>query len=81
MTPQIAQLLTEALRLSEEQRGELAARLIDSLDPASDDDVEAAWGAEIQQRIEQLETGQVQPVPWPDARRMILDDTDESPAG
>jgi putative addiction module component (TIGR02574 family) len=81
MTPQTAHLLREALRLSEEERGELAARLIDSLEPADDEGVEAAWGTEIEQRIEELETGQVQPISWPDARRMILDNTDDSAAG
>jgi putative addiction module component (TIGR02574 family) len=80
MTHQTAQLLAEALRLSEAERGELAVRLIDSLEAATDTDVEAAWGAEIQQRLTELQTGQVQPLPWPEARRMILDDTDEPAA-
>lgn len=77
MAPNAAKLLAEALGLREEERGELAARLIDSLDPAVDDDAEAAWHLEIQRRIEELETGQVRAIPWPEARRMILDDTDE----
>jgi putative addiction module component (TIGR02574 family) len=80
MTPQATNLLAEALRLSEAERGELAARLIESLEPAADDGVEAAWSAEIRQRLDELQTGQVQPIPWAEARRQILDDTDEPAA-
>jgi putative addiction module component (TIGR02574 family) len=78
MTQQAAKLLTEAMTLPEGERGELAARLIESLDPAADPDVEAAWAQEIKQRLEELQTGQVQPVAWPEARRRIMDDGDES---
>jgi hypothetical protein len=41
------ELLAEALRLSPSERSELAARLIESLDPTTDNDIEAAWSAEI----------------------------------
>src|SRR5437867_1297157 len=61
MTQPAKEVLTEALRLPPSERGELAARLIESLDPAADEDVEAAWNVEIQGRLEELETGQVQP--------------------
>jgi hypothetical protein len=43
MTSHAAQLSAEALRLPEEDRRELAAQLIASLDPTTEDDVEAAW--------------------------------------
>lgn len=78
MTRDVANLLADALRLSETERGELAAQLIDSLDPTADEGVEAAWGVEIRDRLEDLETGRVQPIPWPEARRSILEDDDES---
>lgn len=87
MTQNVARLLHEALRLPESERGELAVHLIDSLDPGAEEGVEAAWSAEIQKRLEELRTGQVQAVPWPEARRLITDDADEpgetrgSPAG
>jgi len=80
MTADAVALLEQALGLPESDRGELAARLIDSLDSAEDADVEEAWGAEIQNRIEEIQSGKVQPIPWAEARRMILDDTDESAA-
>ena len=72
MTPQAAHLLTEALKLSELERGDLAARLLDSLDPTVDSDTESAWASEIQLRKEELQQGHVQPIPWPEAHRLIL---------
>jgi putative addiction module component (TIGR02574 family) len=74
MTQIARELLTEALRLPPSERGELAARLIESLDETSDDDIEAAWSAEIQKRLEEIQTGQVQPLPWSEARRLIQED-------
>ena len=43
-------LLNEALGLPTEERAELAAELIASLDGPADADVEAAWAAEIERR-------------------------------
>jgi putative addiction module component (TIGR02574 family) len=76
MTQNANQLLAEAMRLSESDRGDLAAHLIESLDPATEDDVELAWSKEIQQRIQEMRDGQVKPVPWDEARRMILEEDD-----
>jgi putative addiction module component (TIGR02574 family) len=71
-----SQLLEQALRLSAQERGDLAARLIDSLDPVADDvDVETTWDAEIRQRLDDLDQGRVQPVSWAEARRMITEET------
>lgn len=81
MTQQASSLFQEALRLPEGDRADLAAKLIDSLDPTADEGVDFAWAAEIKQRVQDLETGQVKGIPWPEARRMILDDTDDSGAG
>jgi putative addiction module component (TIGR02574 family) len=78
MTQSASQLLAEALRLPPNERGELAARLIESLDPTADNGIEAAWSAEIEQRLQELQTAQVQPVPWSQARGQILDDTEKT---
>jgi putative addiction module component (TIGR02574 family) len=75
MPPQVEELYREALRLGERERGDLAAKLIESLDPATDEQVEAAWSAEIRQRIEELDSGTVQSIPWPEARRLIREDS------
>jgi putative addiction module component (TIGR02574 family) len=76
MTQPAGRLLDEALRLSEPERAELAARLIESLDPAVDDVADLAWGEEVRQRIDELDRGQASTVPWSDARRTIEDDSE-----
>ncbi len=79
MTNKAAQVLADGLQLPEDERGDVAARLIESLETNGDEDVQAAWSAEIQKRIEELRQGKVKPLSWPEARRMILDETGESP--
>jgi putative addiction module component (TIGR02574 family) len=73
-------LYNGALQLPESDRAELAAWLIESLDADVDDDIDAAWQVEIQQRIEQLDSGRVAGVPWPEARKMIMGLADGSSA-
>ena len=66
------QLYDNALHLPDSERAELAAWLIESLDPDVDREVDEAWDAEIKRRIDELDSGAVAAVPWPEARRMIL---------
>ena len=72
MTPDPSKLLEEALKLSPEARAALASSLLESLDEAVDEGAEAAWAEEIGKRIRALDSGAVTPVPWSEARRMIL---------
>ncbi len=65
-------LLTDALALPDAERAALAAALIDSLDQSVDENAESAWSAEIAQRLQEIESGAVQCVVWPEARQMIL---------
>ena len=76
MTQRASKLLAEAMQLSDGERADLAAKLIASLDPGTDEDVESAWGEELRRRLDELRTGKARPVPWPEARRMILEDAD-----
>ena len=66
------QLYDNALQLPDSERSELAAWLIESLDPEVDRDAEEAWDVEIKRRIDELDSGAVTAIPWPEARRMIL---------
>lgn len=66
-----ARLLEAALQLPDEARAALAAMLLDSLENDVDSDAEAKWAAEIVQRVQALDSGTVQLVPWTKARRMI----------
>jgi putative addiction module component (TIGR02574 family) len=68
------QLYTDALRLPEGERAELAASLMASLDPEPDPDALAAWDAEIARRVAELDSGTAKTMSWPEARRRILED-------
>jgi putative addiction module component (TIGR02574 family) len=74
MTREATELLGKALRLSPKARAALIARLIESLDGIRDEDAEADWQAEIDRRARELDDGNVQLVPWTEARRQILDE-------
>jgi putative addiction module component (TIGR02574 family) len=65
-------LLQEALKLSTEERAALATALLATLDGPADPDLEAAWVAEIERRLVEIDTGTLKPVPWPEARASIL---------
>ena len=64
-------LLHEAMKLDVAERAELAAELLASLDGEPEEDVEAAWAAEIQRRIDRIEAGTEKLIPWEDVRRRI----------
>ncbi|MGD9905220.1 MAG: addiction module protein [Vicinamibacterales bacterium] len=53
------QLLDEAMRLSAEERADV------------DPDAEAAWSAEIRARLQRVDAGEVDTVPWAEAQRRI----------
>jgi putative addiction module component (TIGR02574 family) len=63
------ELLKQALTLPDEERAELAASLIDSLDTTVDENVEAAWQEEIARRLDEMESGKVKGIPWEEVRR------------
>lgn len=65
-------VLEEALTLPPEERANLAAELIESLDGPEDEAVEEAWALEIQQRMGEVESGAVKTIPWSEARKQIL---------
>ena len=73
MTQDASELLRRALALSPEERAELAGSLLESLDAADDDPkaVEAAWDEEIARRIDDLDSGKVEPVTLDTFRRKL----------
>jgi len=64
MNTTVENLLTQVLQMPPEDRATIAERLISSLDSKVDWDVEVAWQKEVQQRIEQIEKGEVVCLPW-----------------
>ena len=66
-------LFRAALELDAEDRAELVALLLDSLEWPQDDGVEAAWLAEIERRVNDLDAGITKTIPWEQARAQILE--------
>jgi putative addiction module component (TIGR02574 family) len=52
-------------------RAALAGTLIDSLDDEVDEGAVAAWEAEIDRRVKDLDEGKVKGIPWPVVRRRL----------
>jgi putative addiction module component (TIGR02574 family) len=71
VTKPAEKVLAEALSLATRERAEIAAQLITSLDGEPEEDVEAAWAAEVDRRIEDVEAGRAKLVPWGDVERRI----------
>lgn len=71
MTREVSELLREASQLPEADRAELAGRLLDTLHGEPDADVEAAWAAEVERRIRQIDSGEVQTIPWAEVRARL----------
>lgn len=61
MLGSIERIEAEAMKLSIEERADLADRLWASVEPQTH--VDAAWAVEIERRIRQIETGQVETIP------------------
>ena len=74
MTDAAKRVLEDALRLSGEQRAEVAAELLASLGPPGpgSDRTDDEWIAEIERRARAAESG-VKGIPWPEVRQRCED--------
>lgn len=74
MTNRAQELLREALTLPVDERADVAAELLASLDePATTDAaaVEAAWAREIERRARRVMAGESLGEPWDDVRARV----------
>jgi putative addiction module component (TIGR02574 family) len=71
MSREATNLLKRALRLPAAERAELAGSLIESLDNAEYESVEAAWDREAARRMAELDSGKAKSVSFEQARRRI----------
>ncbi len=72
MSVTVDELLRQALELDPKAREELATLLLESVPGESQEEVDAAWDATIRRRVQELESGAVQTIPWEDVRRKLL---------
>jgi putative addiction module component (TIGR02574 family) len=70
------ELLHEALELPLDERAKMAADLLDSLQDA-EEEVEAAWASEIQQRVAAARAGELESTDW----RTVLDGVEKDVLG
>ena len=71
------QILEQALTLPENQRAAIAASLLNSLDSESDSDSEAEWELEIKRRLDEIDNGTVELIPWSEVQRKVQKIRDE----
>src|SRR5262249_10524781 len=71
MGAEARRILQEALHLPDEERAEVAATLLESLDGPADPGAEQAWREEIARRLEQVRRGEAVLVPWEDVKRQL----------
>jgi len=64
-------LLEQVLSLPEPDRAEVAVRILESLEPQPDADVDEAWAAEIERRCAAVDAGTLVTSDWNDVRRRI----------
>jgi len=63
----VEEIAEAALQLPGEARALLADRLVESLDPAEEEDLRALWVAEAQRRLEEVRSGRVRTIPAAEA--------------
>ncbi|MEX2431040.1 MAG: addiction module protein [Dehalococcoidia bacterium] len=74
MTDRAQALLREALALRSDERADVAAELLASLDGLDTEDpavLDAAWAAEIERRARRVLAGESPGEPWEDVRDRI----------
>lgn len=76
MSSDVGEITAAALALSEEDRADLIARLMESLEGPPDADVEQAWSDEVARRLEEVRTGTVKTIPWAGVRARLREDAD-----
>lgn len=73
MPKSVTEVFRDATDLSEHDRATLAGLLIESLEGEPDPGVEAAWAAEIERRVAELDAGTIKTIPWEEVRQRLLD--------
>ena len=72
MARDLKKLFREAFDLPESDRATLAGLLIESLEDAPDPDVEEAWAVVAERRWREIESGNVQTIPWEEVRAKLF---------
>jgi len=68
MTRPAKEIVSAAIKLAESERLQIVEELLASLEPDTDDDVDAAWAAEVERRSREIKEGIVRPIPWEEVK-------------
>ena len=66
-----AELLQHALQLPEDDRLALATELLESVEGPEDPEWVAAWAAELDRRVRELDEGRAKAVPWTEVKAKL----------
>jgi len=82
MERNLKEVFREAAQLPERDRATLAGLLIETLDPVSEPDVEAAQleelPEEIRRRVAEIDAGTVELIPWEEVRAELFGQSNKS---
>ena len=67
------ELYKKAMSLDPEDRAELVGLLLASLEIEEHEGVEAAWLKEIEKRLEAVDSGVVDTIPWTEVRSRVFE--------
>lgn len=73
MTSKAKEILDQALQLGPSERAAMADKLWSSLEEDQLEDLGPEWDETIKRRLEELESGAVQPMSWEESKARILD--------
>jgi putative addiction module component (TIGR02574 family) len=68
MTRPAKEILNAVIKLPERDRLQIVEELLASLEPADDEDVDAAWAKEVNRRSRQIKQGIVRPIFWEEVK-------------
>jgi putative addiction module component (TIGR02574 family) len=71
MNEPTSEIARRALDLDEEERVELVAVLLDSLEPEMDEAESVRWDEELRRRSAEMTSGVVRGVPWSEVRARL----------
>lgn len=72
MSAQKSQIAEEVESLPAESKNKLAAKLIESVDEPSAEEIDALWAEESERRMDAYKKGQMGSIPGDEAFRMIM---------
>ena len=68
---EVQRVLDQTMKMPPTDRAAIAEQLIASLDEVAEKEVEKAWQEEIQHRLSQIDSSEVQCLPWEEVKARL----------